>query len=372
MRDHSRRAFLRTIAILSGAMVAGCSQAAPAPPTAAPAPPPTSAAAPTSAPAAPAPAPTTAPTVSTKPASLTPLKLVWVALTANQMLWPVAKEAGYFEKYGIDADLTYLQGSQNAVPALMSKDIDMASVAGSAVISAQAGGSDLVMVAGFLNIAIFRIMAQPEFSKVEDLKGKTVAVTRVGNADYFAWQTIIARLGWKESDLTYVNSGDVNGQVTLLKTGDVQAISVSPPNNVLAESVGAHQILDSAELKEPEQNVGVAVTHAYLADHGPVIQNMLKASIEAMARWKKDPAFIKSVINKYLKSEDPRFSDVGYDAYANVWPQAPYPTREGIVRVIEQVAAQNPRAKDLDPDKMFDSTNVKAVEDSGFIKQIYG
>jgi ABC-type nitrate/sulfonate/bicarbonate transport system substrate-binding protein len=310
--------------------------------------------------------------VSTKPASLTPIKLVWVALTANQMLWPVAKEAGYFEKYGLDADLSYINGSSNAVPALMSKDLDMAEVAGSAVISAQAGGSDLVLIAGFLNIAIFRIMAAAGFDKVEDLKGKSVAVTRVGNADYFAWQTIINRLGWKESDLNYVNSGDVNGQVTLLKTGDVQAISVSPPNNVLAEQVGAHQILDSASLNEPEQNVGVGVTRTYLAEHGPEIQNMLKASVEAMARWKKDPAFVKSVIAKYLKIDDQRFVDVGYEAYVNVWPQAPYPTREGTERVIAQVAAQNPRAKDLTPDQILDTSAVKALEDSGFIKQIYG
>jgi ABC-type nitrate/sulfonate/bicarbonate transport system substrate-binding protein len=288
------------------------------------------------------------------------------------MLWPVAKEAGYFEKYGLDADLTYLQGSSNAVPALMSKDIDMASVAGSAVVSAQAGGSDLVMIAGFLNIAIFRIMALPEFTKIEDLKGKAIAVTRVGNADYFAWQTIIDRLGWKESDLNYVNANDVNGQVALLKTGDVQAISVSPPNNVLAEQVGAKQILDSAELKEPEQNVGVAVTRAYIAEHRPIISNMLKASIEAIVRWKKDPAFIKKVISTYLKTEDQRFTDTGYDAYVNVWPQAPYPTREGLIRVIDQVAAQNPRAKGLDPDKLMDLSFVKELEDSGFIRQIYG
>ena len=361
----SRRAFLRAVVAVGGAAVAGCQAPAAGPPTSAPPAPPTA-----PAPAAPTSAP--APTGPVKPASLTPVKLVWVALTANQMLWPVAKEAGYFEKYGLNVDLSYIQGSSTAVPALMSKDIDMASVAGSAVVSAQAGGSDLIMVAGFLNIAIFRIMALPAFNKVEELKGKTIAVTRVGNADYFAWQTIIDRLGWKESDLNYVNANDVNGQVALLKTGDVQAISVSPPNNVLAEQVGAHQILDSAELKEPEQNVGVAVTRTYLLEHRPIVSSMLKASIEAIARWKKDPAFVKKVISTYLKTDDQRFNDVGYDAYVNVWPQAPYPTKEGLVRVINQVAAQNPKAKDLDPDKLMDSSVVKELEDSSFIRGIYG
>ena len=59
------------------------------------------------------------------------VKGAWVAKTANQMLWPVAKDAGYFDKYGVAFDLNYLNGSTLAVPALFARDIDVASVAGS-------------------------------------------------------------------------------------------------------------------------------------------------------------------------------------------------------------------------------------------------
>ena len=40
-------------------------------------------------------------------------------------------------------------------------------------------------------------------------------------------------------------------------------------------------------------------------------------------------------------------------------------------RLIEEVAAQNAKAKDLKVDSLIDISVVKELEDSGFIKQIY-
>ncbi len=349
----TRRTFLGSVAIVGGATVLEACGAGPAVTT------PTSGAS-ASAVATATPAPTRI-----------AVKAAWVALTSNQMVWPVAKEAGYFDKYGVDMDLGYISGSSTAVPALIAGNIGMSSVAGSAVVSAQAGGSDIVMVAGFLNIAIFRVIAQPTFTSIADLKGKTIAVTRIGNADYFAWQSIAAKQGWRITDLNFVNGTDVNGQVALLKSKNVDAIAVSPPNNVLAVQAGGKEIFDTATLNEPEQNVGIAATRAYIAQNRGAVLSVVKASIEAMARWKRDPAFVKSVIKTYLKTDDPQFLDVGYSAYTDIWPQAPYPTVPGLQRVIDQVTTQNPKAKELRPDQMIDNSIVAELEQSGFIKQVY-
>jgi ABC-type nitrate/sulfonate/bicarbonate transport system substrate-binding protein len=316
-----------------------------------------------------------APAASTPSATAAPkqVKAAWVAKTANQMLWPLAKDAGYFDKYGISFDLNYLNGSTLAVPALFARDIDVASVAGSAVVGAQAAGQDLVMVAGFLNQAVFRVMAMATgLQSIDDVKGKNIAVTRVGNADYYAWQVVLQRQGWADTDVTFINANDVQGQVALLQKGDVQAIAVSPPNDVLASNVGAKMIFDIASLNEPEQNVGVAVTRAFLGENRAVVKSVLQASIEAMARWKKDAAFTKSVIQKYLESSDQAFTDVGYSAYAPLWPKAPYPSRDGLARVIDEVSAQNSKARDLKVDALIDNSVVKELEDSGFIASIYG
>jgi NitT/TauT family transport system substrate-binding protein len=379
----SRRALLRST-LLAGcaALVAACTPAAPPPPTSAP-PPVAPTVAPTTAPAAatakpaaptsPPAAPTAAPTAVPKPtAAPVNVRAAWVAKTANQMLWPLAKDAGYFDKYGISFELNYLNGSTTAIAALVAKDLEVASVAGSAIVGGQAAGQDIIMVAGFLNQAIFRVMAGSDLKSIDDLKGQTVAVTRVGNADYFAWQTVMEHQGWSQDDLKFVNANDVAGQVGLLQQGQVQAIAVSPPNDVLAVQAGAHQVLDTATLKEPEQNVGFGTTRAYLQDNRAAVTGIVKASIEAMARWKKDAVFTKGVIQKYLQSDDQQFTDVGYDAYGPVWPQAPYPSRDGMLKVIQEVTSQNPKAKDLNVDQLIDNSVVKELEDSGFIKGIWG
>ncbi len=296
----------------------------------------------------------------------------WVALTSNQMVWPVAKEAGYFTKYGLDFDLQNINGSTTAVAAMVAGDIVLASVAGSAVVTAQASGTDLVMIAGFVNKAIFRVMVGPTITSLDQLKGKTIAVTRIGNADYFAWQTIAARQGWKITDLNFVSATDVPGQVTLLKTGNVQAIAVSPPNNILALQAGGHEILDTAVFNEPEQNVGIAALRKFLAGNRPAALATVKASIEAIARWKKDPAFVKSVIRTYLKNDDQQFLDVGYSAYVDAFPESPYPSEPGLARIIEQVSTQNAKAKDLKTSQLVDNSLVQELESNGFIKQVYG
>ncbi|MDE3112277.1 MAG: ABC transporter substrate-binding protein [Chloroflexota bacterium] len=348
----SRRALLRSSAALGGLVV--LSSCAPA--------------------AAPSPAATAAASAGAASAAPKATKATgaWVALTSNQMLWPVALEAGYFKKYGQAFDLSYVSGSNNAMAAMLGGKIDMTSVAGSAVVTSAAGGEDVVLIAGFVNKMIFRVMAMPGVTSIDQLKGKTIAVTRIGTADYFAWGSIAKHQGWKLEDFQFVAANDPPGQIAVLTSGKCAAIAVSPPNNILAQKAGAHEILDMSTYNEPEQNVGIAVTRKYLTDNKDAVTANLKATIEAIARWKQDPAFVKTVIGKYLKNTDPQFLDIGYSAYKDVFPQVPYPSEEAFQQVINETATQKAKAKDLKPAQLMDTSILKEIEASGFVKKLYG
>jgi NitT/TauT family transport system substrate-binding protein len=356
MGQLSRRSLLRSSAALGGLVV--LSSCAPA---AAPSPSTTAAVAATS--------PTVAPSPTPKP---TKAIGAWVALTSNQMLWAVAAEAAYFKKYGQDFDLQYINGSNNAMAAMLSGKVDMTSVAGSAVVTSAAGGEDVVMIAGFVNQMVFRIMALPSVTSIDQLKGKTIAVTRIGTADYFAWQSVAKHQGWNVQDLKFVAANDPPGQIAVLVGGKADAIAVSPPNNILAETAGAHEILDMTTYKEPEQNVGIAVTRKYLTTNRDAVTANMQATLEAIARWKKDPDFVKGVIKKYLKNDDPKFLDVGYTAYKDVFPQAPYPSEEALAKTIEETVTQAPKAASLKPAQLIDRSIIQDLESSGFIKKLYG
>ena len=307
------------------------------------------------------------------PGAANAVKAAWVAITANQMLWPLAVEAGYFDKYGVNFSLEYVQGSLTSVQALQAGDLQMVQVAGSAVVGAQAAKTDLVMAAGFLNQTVWRIMGIPKITSVDQLKGATVAISKVGNADYYAWPILAQKQGWKPTDFKYAPAGNPPGQIALMSRGDAQASAFSPPNDVLAkEKIGAHLVIDEAQFNVPEQQVGMALARSYIAQNRATALNVLKATVEAIHRWKTDAEFAKGVIKKYLKTTDQQIVDAGYEAYGPLFPQVPYPTKEGFAGTIEEVATQNPKAKSVTPDQCMDTSLVKELEDSGFIKQIYG
>ena len=295
-----------------------------------------------------------------------------MALTANMMLWPLAVEAGYFDKYGVNFSLQYIQGSVTSVQAMLAGDLDMSSIAGSTVVAAQAVKQDIIMTVGYVNEVFWRIMAKPSITSLDQLRGKTVAVTKIGNADYFAWAILAQKQGWKLEDFKFSNANDAPGQITQMQSGNADAIALSPPNDVLAAKVGAHLLLDEAQYHVPNQAVGMSLPRGYLAQKRATALNVAKATVEAIHRWKADPAFAKGVIKKYLKQDDQAFIDGGYDGYLNLFQQRPYPSKEGFESVIEEVSSQTPAAKNVTPEQCMDTSLMKELEDSGFLKQVYG
>lgn len=375
----SRRDVLRTSALLCGGLaLAACTPSTVSTPTSVPASSPLPASAPVSpvpsVAAAPSLAPSPSPVVSASPAgALVPVRGAWVALVAEEMIFPMAYDGGYFQKYGIDFDLSYIQGSGNGIAGLVSHSLDTITVSGSAVVAGQLSGEDTVLVAGFVNQPLLRVMGGPDIASLDDLKGKVVAVSRVGSAtDYFFWQTIIQQQGWSQDDLQYVSAGSVPGQIALVQTGAAQATAVSPPNDVAALAAGTHQVFDSATLNTQDEINGLVVPRDLITAHRDVVLNVTRACVEAIHRWKTDQDFTVQAFNKYLPSDDPQYAQVGWSAWKDVLPETPFPTREGVLNDIQQVASQNPAAASLDVDKTIDMSIVQELVDTGFIRQIYG
>jgi len=93
----------------------------------------------------------------------------------------MAKEIGAFEKYGINADLIFISSGPVAVQALIGGDLHGALAATNAVISAVMAGAPLVSVMSLVNRPYFRLWVQPGITRTEELRGKTLGVSRFGS-----------------------------------------------------------------------------------------------------------------------------------------------------------------------------------------------
>src|SRR6185436_19829072 len=99
---------------------------------------------------------------------------------AGTGLW-MAKEIGAFEKYGIDADLIFISSGPVVVQALIGGDLQAGLAATNAVIAAVLGGASLVSVMSLVNRPYYRLWVQPEITRLEELRGKTLGVSRFGS-----------------------------------------------------------------------------------------------------------------------------------------------------------------------------------------------
>ena len=75
-----------------------------------------------------------------------PIKLGYAALTAGQVAPWMAKEAGYFSKYGIEAELIYIPAVA-ATQALIAGEIQLAQVTGVSTSGAILAGADVRIIA---------------------------------------------------------------------------------------------------------------------------------------------------------------------------------------------------------------------------------
>lgn len=376
-----RRRFLRATALLCGGMaLSACSPSAPttsapAPTAAPPAALPSSSvasASPAASPSAAVPASPVAQVAPTAGGALIPVKAAWVVQVVQQMPFAVGVEAGYFRKYGLDFQLSYVNGSNNAIAAITAHDLDVAIGSGAAVVSAQAGGADALLVLSSYGKSYFKVMAPASIATMDDLKGKTAAVSKVGSGtDYFYLLAVMKYLGWGPDDLTFVSGGDNAGTLAMVQQGQVQCVIVTPPSDITAEDLGLHSVFDTSTIDLPDVQSAVILGRDYLNRNRDAVTAIVQGCVEAVHRWKTDEQFTEAVIQKYMQPSDPRFVTQGWQDFAQVFVHEPLISREGMLAVIDQVTAQTPEAKNVDVDKTFDNSLVQGLIDNGFIRQVY-
>src|ERR1044071_4977050 len=106
---------------------------------------------------------------------------VGTASVASLPTW-VAKEGGYFNREGVNAELIYIRGGPQTLSALLGGDVNFAQVYSAPILSAHLTGADTIIVAGLINQPLFSIVTASGINKPEDLRGKKIGITTFGSA----------------------------------------------------------------------------------------------------------------------------------------------------------------------------------------------
>src|SRR5262245_10998692 len=88
-------------------------------------------------------------------------------------LW-IAKEEGYFHKYGIDVDTIYIPSGTMGMQALLAGETKILAADGSSVVNARLRGAPVKIFIGMVNFYPNPFFSTPDIKSYADLKGKKI------------------------------------------------------------------------------------------------------------------------------------------------------------------------------------------------------
>jgi len=293
------------------------------------------------------------------------------ALGMSNIIIFVTKEARLFEKYGLDAEVIVLRGSGEASKAMIGGSLQMAPIATPTVINADLAGADLTILAHTLPGVIHALMVKPEIKRVEDLKGKKIAVTTYGSLTDFLVRHIARKKGLSpDRDVALIQLGGDNERIAALKQGAVDGAALSYPGYGRAQKLGFSMLWDSSkEVDYPWMEI--ATRRATIEKDRDMVMSYMKAHLEGIAVFKKDREFGKKVIKKTLRLDDEELVNESYEIFSKAFLPAPYPNIKGMKTSFEYVAMTRPEVWNHKPEEFADASFVEELEKSGFIKKLY-
>jgi len=287
-------------------------------------------------------------------------------------MW-IAHELKLFDKYNIDSHMVLIASGSLMVQAMLGGDLPVSAAAGSAAVDASLGGADIVMFGALVRVPAFYIMALPEIKSIDDLKGKSVGVTRFGSSTDFTMRYVLRKQGLEPGkDVTLIQTGDLFAAAAMLKTRAIAAAPFSSPANLRAEEAGAKVLMNMGKAGVYFPHDAFMARRSFLNSNEDLTRRLLKAYSEAVYKLTADPEGSKRAIRKYVRAEDARTLNAVYQYAVDYIDKIPYNTREGIQEVLNLTAARNPKAKDAKPEAFYDDRFVKELDASGFYKQLWG
>ena len=303
------------------------------------------------------------------------IRLAYSSTDALNAIWTIAQDVGFYKRNGLDADLVYIGSSTVAAAAVVSQDVQVANIAGSVVAASGVRGGDLVSTACFINSMAYELVVLETIKSPEDLRGKTIGISRFGSVSDVAARELLKGIGLKPGeDVKIIQVGGASERAAGFSRGIIAGFP-SPPGNVNLIPGGLpHRILaNMADFEKPYALPFICsvTTKNYLAKKRDVVKKTIMSLIEAAHYFKTNKIGTQKIIGKYLRGSNHAYLETAYSSTAKVLDRVPYTTREGMKIQLDNVLKQTPGGK-VNVDSLIDDSIVRELEKDGFIDKVYG
>ena len=282
----------------------------------------------------------------------------------------VAKDAGIFAKYGLDAQVVHVRSGPVGMAALASGETQFhVGSATGASIGAMAGGLDLVFIAGLINKLDGTFVVAPSIRAPADLKGKRIGVQSIGGG---VWMfTMLAFEKWglnpERDNIQLRVLGDQAVLAQALAAGVVHGAYLGYTFGAQMEKQGYRVLADLAKLGIPFQGLGIMARRALVERSFDTAERAVRASIEAVRfinNPENKPAVVKSLARS-LRLDKLDDAEAGYEMMRTLYDRRFYPDLEGLRNVIRLLGRTSEQVRRLKAEDIVDDRVVRKLEKEG-------
>jgi len=309
-------------------------------------------------------------------AELTGLRKIRAAVTSiSGSMSPAwaAHESGIFAKHGLQVEVVAMPSGLQGITTLAAREVDFVHIAGGTTAGAAIGGLDVRIVATLVGTLVLNLVVRPEIEKPEQLRGKTIGISRYGTSLHTGARIALRHFGMEGGkDVAIAEIGAGEWIVSAMQGGRIQGGVFGYPQTSRAIKLGNRLMLHLPTLNIAYAANGVSTRGELVRNDPELVRRYLAAIIEASALMKRDRAFSFNVLRKYLRTADTDLLSETYDVQITKYLlKVPLPTIDNVKSVVEEIAERNPKAKDQDAKLFFDDRFVRQLEASGFIESVY-
>ena len=189
-----------------------------------------------------------------------------------------AHRYGFFRAQGLDAELIVMRPSIS-LQTLMAGDLDYSTVLASAA-RASVSGLPLRIVMTLTVGQDFSLVVRPDIRRVEDLKGKTLAVSGVGEFTDVGARLVLKKYGLvPEADVKLrALFGNHPLRLSALQAGQIDGTIMSMPYNKMAVKMGFRELVHLREVIKTPQG-GLVTTVQKTRSEAELVRRSIKAAL---------------------------------------------------------------------------------------------
>ena len=281
-----------------------------------------------------------------------------------QLPYVVARNQGYFQTEGIDAQMNLVAGNI-AVPALLKGELDLTNHGAAMTATMQGAGATKSVWFPYNTSTLTLTVNTSKVKEAQDLVGQVVAVDTLGNAQDQGTRAIIQSLGIDPAKVDIRPLQNSNNRLAAMLSGQVAATADNPSIVAQLLAKGGFKILGDASKVQNIPWSGYAATDQYITSHHAALLGWERAMTKAVVFIQKNPDQTVDIVNKetgldkdVAKGALPLLVKVMYPDDPGGW------TEQGMLNQVASVKKAVPNAKDATIDQVSDIDIVREAQKS--------